>query len=115
METPQIIAIVLLGAFGLFVGRMIARNAEKREKLPTDALSRTGHYLSSALMISVAPTVLTLLIVFHTGIVNAFLTAVVMLGLAFLFLIPSAMAEAAQPRQQIDRGWTAEDAKKSGL
>lgn len=115
METPQIVAIVLLSAFGLFFGRMIARNSEKRQKLPADALARTGHYLSSALIISVAPTVLTLLIIFHAGIVNAFLTAVAMLGLAFVLLIPCAMAEAAQPRQQMDLGWTAEDAKKSGL
>lgn len=118
MTQTQVIAILFVVAFGLGIGLFTARASNKRESIHGGQVATFLHYLSSALLTAMVPTILVSLFIFHVGVLNAILLGAVLFASAFLLLIPFAAIE--QPALQAyqareDRGWTREDAETSGL
>jgi hypothetical protein len=132
METNDTIAVVILVAIGLAGGIFISRKSERSEKVYGGAVGRVTHYLASALVIAMAPTVLCSVFFIHpeflgkitlfglnlTAFVHALLIAAAMVLVALGLLLIHAIAARPQLDRVVpekDRGWTAEDARKSGL
>lgn len=114
-----LLILPLLVILGLILGYRTAQSSQKREGIHGGPMAQIFHYLACAIFSVTTPTVLTSIFIFHVGIVRAFIIAFSMLGVAFILLILFAVFEqpARQKRTDSDdeRGWTAEDALKSGL
>lgn len=107
-----------LVVFGLLVGTRLAHSSDNRSKIYGDSRARFFHYLASSVMASITPFVLLSVVVLHMKLIPAILTAVGFFVVSLALLIPYAIFEkpALEARKkQEDRGWTAEDAKTSGL
>jgi hypothetical protein len=130
MDTVDIISIIGLTVFGLAFGVLTANSSNKRDKLYGNQITRFFHYLSCSLMAALTPAVLVMALFMHPEWVTiagiSFSPLVQMLGLAvltaigaILCLIPYALLEKpaadAAKRKKDEQGWTAKDAKESGL
>ena len=119
MDSTQTIALGLLILFGLVAGYFTSQSSNKRETIYGGTIAKLFNYLAACLMVTLTPTVLTLVIVLRTGILPALAVAISMVILANILLIFFAIAEkpAKEARAKLlaDRGWTAEDAISSGL
>mgnify|MGYP001166089372 CR=1 FL=1 len=103
--------------FGLVAGWFVHQQAAKRETLYGGMMAQALHYLASAVMTSLP--VMVLLVAVARGFVTALLTALGVTVISWVMLLACAVAE-KQPRdvalsKQVDRGWTEQDARTSGL
>lgn len=116
---PLVWAITIV--FALIFGTLTARSSMRREKIHGGILPILFNWLASVVMLMVLPLILGSIFIGHNagyGIVIGLL----LLGLCGALLVLFAVFEKA-PRDAYlktivpkeDRGWTAEDALKSGL
>ncbi len=119
MESTHLIAIAVLVAFGFGFGALTARASQARQKIHGGSTAKLFHYLACAVMTALTPTALTSIFVFHVGLLGAIIVIVSMFLLALALLIPYSIvetpAQAAYEKSKQERGWTAEDALRSGL
>ncbi|MCQ3929756.1 MAG: hypothetical protein DPW16_04800 [Chloroflexi bacterium] len=110
--------MVLVGlAFGLIVGPLTARSSIRREKIYGGTPAKSLHLLASGMYVATPPTILT------GVIVSVGVKTFIPVGLALIFgslgvlLIFAIFEKQARPTRdtKTERGWTAEDARKSGL
>lgn len=129
METTDTLAVVGLVIFGIIVGYFAAREGNSRDEVHGGSLAQGLNYIASALMISIAPSVLVMALIMHpewitiSGIdiapfVQMLGIALTMMAIAYLLTIPMAMLEKPhllKLASQEDSGWTEADARSSGL
>jgi hypothetical protein len=107
--------------FGLIFGTLTARSSMRREKIHGGVVAIIFNWLASVVMLMVLPLILGSIFIGHNagyGIVIGLL----LIGVCGILLVIFAIFEKA-PREAYlktlipkeDRGWTAEDALKSGL
>lgn len=122
------IAVLALVIFGVVAGFFVSRHSQSRQPIHGGPVARVLNYAASALLISLAPTMLTMIFIVHpdplyigdTRLPPILLLVIIALGLmggALLLLLPYGMIEAAAkaPITEEDRGWTEKDARSSGL
>ncbi len=116
MTDLEIMLLVGLG-FGLIVGPLTARSSNRREKIYGGTPAKSLHLLASGMYVATPPTVLTGVIA-GVGLRTLFPLALVLIfGSLGVLLIFATFEKQARPASDAksDRGWTAEDARKSGL
>lgn len=117
MTLFQLVVVVLLVAFALYVGRIVAKHSIRTENIHGGNTAEQLHLIACTLFAAIAPSILIAAFVFHLGL-GAFLWGVTLFGLIFLCLIAFAYFELparAKAKRSEDKGWTAEDARTSGL
>lgn len=127
--------VLILVVLGLFVSIKTAQGSNNREKIQGGTVAKVGNYVASAMIAMLAPTVLCNIFFIHptflgetvlmpglgwniTKLAHVVVIAVVMIAIAFIFLLPYALAEKPaldKLKNQEDKGWTREDAETSGL
>ncbi|MBZ0317633.1 MAG: hypothetical protein K8L91_14525 [Anaerolineae bacterium] len=110
--------MLLVGlVFGLIVGPLTARSSIRREKIYGGTPSKSLHLLASGMYVATPPTILTGVIV-GVGLKTLFPLALALifgsLGVLMIFAIFEKQARPVRDTK-LDRGWTAEDARTSGL
>jgi hypothetical protein len=110
-----VIGVCLVAAF--VFGPWIARVSQRKEAVYGGFASKFFHLLGAMLFVSIVPGVLTGIIL-GVGF-SVIIPAMIIALLAFVSFVLYAVFE-AQPRKdalarQTDRGWTEEDARRSGL
>jgi uncharacterized protein YneF (UPF0154 family) len=132
MTQTLVISIVLLAIIGVLGGGYIARKSHQKEKVQGGTIGRATHFLASAILVVTAPAVLCSATFLHpeflgevviagfnlTPLADALVIALILVVAALVLLIIHAIfarpeIDRADPVE--DRGWTAEDARKSGL
>lgn len=116
MTDLEIMLLVGL-VFGLIVGPLTARSSIRREKIYGGTPAKLLHLLASGMYVATPPTILTGVIV-GVGLKTLFPLALLLifgsLGILIIFAIFEKQARPA-PDAKSERGWTAEDARTSGL
>jgi hypothetical protein len=135
MNMTDTIFILILVGIAIVGGYFAARTANSREPLHTGGIAVVGNYVASAILAALAPTVLCTLFVIRptflgteihlpilgwevTELAHGVFVAITLMVLALLFLSLYAIAEKPhldRLTQREDKGWTKEDAEKSGL
>ena len=135
MDTTDTISILILAGIAIVGGYFAARTANSREPLHTGGIAAVGNYVASAILAALAPSVLCTLLVIHptflgtdirlpvlgwevTELAHGVFVAITLMVVALLFLSLYAIAEKPHVdrlTQGEDKGWTKEDAEKSGL
>jgi hypothetical protein len=135
MTSTNLISILILATIAIVGGYFAARTANSREPIHSNGFAAVGNYVASAILAALAPTVLCTLLVIRptflgtaihlpvlgwevTELAHGVFVAITLIVLALVFLIPYAVAEKPhldRLAQREDRGWTKEDAEKSGL
>lgn len=116
MTDFEIMLLVGLG-FGLMVGPLTARSSMRREKIYGGMPAKGLHLLASGMYVATPPTILTGVFA-GVGLKTLFPLALVLIfGSLGVLMIFAAFEKQARPASDAksDRGWTAEDARKSGL
>lgn len=115
----ELIVLVGLLLFGAYFGFRTAQASGNRSKIyGNHPVARFFHYVACGILASVTPFVLSSVFVLRMPILSAVLTAVGFFVAALVMLIPFAILEkpyAEEAKRAKDRGWTAQDAKTSGL
>jgi hypothetical protein len=119
MTQNQQIAILIAFIIALIGGYFISRKAAAHEKIYGGTIPTVLNYIVSAAMISIAPSVLCSTLVLHNG----FWFSIGMVAVIFVIAVGSSMifavfengARKAALSKKVDRGWTEEDARTSGL
>ena len=105
-------------AFAVILGPFAARSSLRREPIYGGILAQIFHLTGAAAMMGVIPGVITALIL-GGGFRVAFPIAAFFLATSFVMLLIFALferpARSAHLAQTQDHGWTAEDARTSGL
>lgn len=117
MEPRILIAVLLLLAFGVYFGRKLAQISESVATIRGGQTARMLHFLACCIMAMLVPSILAEVFVFRLGTISV-VFSIGLVGIAFLLLIGYAALELpARERASLeeDRGWTAQDAKASGL
>lgn len=116
MEPKLILSILFLLAFGAYFGGMVARASEKACPIHGGPLARAFHFAACAVMTIGAPAVLLEIFVLRM-ISPLLILAGVIVSLFTLLFAYALIEQPARLRFQApeDRGWTSEDARKSGL
>lgn len=135
MTTTDTISIMILAGIAIVGGYFAARTANSREPLHSKGIAAVGNYVASAILAALAPTVLCTMLVIRptflgteirlpilgwevTELAHGVFVALSLIVLALLFLSLYAIAEKPhldRLTQREDKGWTKEDAEKSGL
>ena len=116
MTDFEIMLLVAL-AFGLIVGPLTARSSIRREKIDGGTPAKALHLLASGRYVAAPPTILTGAFagVGYKTLLSLALSMIFgSLGVLIIFAIFERKARPAADVKS-DRGWTAEDARKSGL
>ncbi len=104
--------------FAVIVGHFAARSSLRREPIYGGAMAKLFHLIGTSAMMGVIPGVITALIL-GGGFRVAFPVAAFFLATSFLLLLIFAFferpARATHLAQAQSQGWTAEDARSSGL
>ncbi len=111
----EILAVSVV--FGVIFGPLIARSSSRREKVYGGTLAQVFHMIGAGAMAGLLPGIFTSLIV-GGGFREAFPVALGLLATSLFSMLLFAIVErpARHAQQPIeDRGWTAEDARKSRL
>jgi hypothetical protein len=119
MTQNQQLAILIAFIIAIIGGYFISRKAAQHEKIYGGALPQALNYIVSGAMITIAPSVLCSTIFLHNG----FFFAVGLVVAIFVIAVSSSMlfalfekdARKAALSKKVDRGWTEEDARTSGL
>lgn len=119
MQNQTLYVLLFVLGWALIFGSLTAASSNRRRKVRGGVLSHAFNWLASALFVSILPAVLLSIFVLHLPIIRILLTAVSLLGLSYLSLLVYALFEKPAldrlPPEEEDRGWTAEDARTSGL
>jgi hypothetical protein len=128
MDTIDVIAILALLVFGVVAGFFVSRHSHNRQPIHGGPVARALNFVASARLLSLAPTMLTMIFIIHPDplyigetrlppILILILIAVSLMGGALLLLLPYGAIEASAkaPVTEEDRGWTEQDARSSGL
>lgn len=112
--------VIILGLiiFSLFFGALTARSSNRRQRIQSGTIAKAFHYISCSVMAGLTPTVLTSVIILEVPVLAALGTAVIMVGIAVILLMPFAMYEKPaieEAQRAADTGWTEADARASGL
>lgn len=112
--------LIMLGvsvAFGLIIGPFVARMSNKKEKIHGGLLAHIFHFIAVVLFVGLVPGVITGIIVGEGLLVIpiAFAMLAVVYINVFLFALVENGPRKAALSKKVDRGWTEEDARKSGL
>lgn len=112
--------LIMLGvsvAFGLIIGPFVARLSNQKEKIHGGLLAQIFHFIAVVLFVGLVPGVITGIIVGEGLLVIPI--AFAMLAFVYLNVFLFALVEngprKAALSKKVDRGWTEEDARKSGL
>ncbi len=119
MIQSQQTAILVSLVIAVIGGYFISRRAAKHEKIYGGALPVAFNYVTSAAMITIAPSVLCSTLVLH----NDFgFTVLMVLSIVFIAIVSTMLfgffenaPRKAATSKKVDRGWTEEDARTSGL
>jgi hypothetical protein len=115
----ELVVLVGLLLFGAYFGFRTAQASGRRSKIyGSHPVARFFHYVACGILASVTPFVLSSVFVLHLPLLQAVLTAVSFFAVALVMLIPFAFFEkpyVEEAKRAKDRGWTAQDAKTSGL
>jgi uncharacterized protein YacL len=117
MEIRLIVASVFLITFGLYFGAKIAEKSKQAQKIQGGKPAEYFHYAACSIFIGLVPTILVEVFVFRLGL-QSVLIALLLVAVAFVCLCGYAYFELpAREKVKIteDSGWTAQDAKTSGL
>lgn len=116
MDPKLTFSILFLIAFGGYFGGMVARASEKARPIHGGPLARALHFAACAVMTIGAPAVLLEIFVLRMTSPLLILAGVIITLFALLFAY-ALIEQPARMRFQApeDRGWTPEDAKRSGL
>lgn len=103
--------------FGVIIGPFVARLSTQKESIHGGALAHVFNFIASVMFVGLVPGVITGIIVGEGLLVIPI--AFGMLAMVFVSLILFALVENA-PRKaalakRVDRGWTEQDARSSGL
>lgn len=106
-----------MAAAGLILGSLTARSSHRRDPVIGGLPAQVFHWLSAVAFVAILPSVLTGLIlgVIHFAIPIAIGMLFASMAAAGLYAVFELPARKARPVMVEDRGWTAEDALKSGL
>lgn len=103
--------------FGLIIGPFVARLSAQKETIHGGVMAQVFNFMASVLFVGLVPGVITGIIVGEGLLVIPI--AFGMLVLVFVSLILFALVEngprKAALAKRVDRGWTEEDARSSGL
>ncbi len=116
MTDFEILSLVGL-VFGLIVGPLTARSSIRREKIYGGTPAKLLHLLAAGMYVATPPTILTGVIV-GVGLKTLFPLALALIfGSLGILLIFATFEKQARPAHDAksERGWTAEDARTSGL
>jgi purine-cytosine permease-like protein len=112
----ELVALVFAVGFALIVGYFTARSSSRREKIYGGAPAYFFHYLGAAAFTGLLPGVLGSIVL---GVGRELVAPIALGFLAITFAALVLFAVIEQPARanakHEDRGWTAEDARKSGL
>jgi hypothetical protein len=117
MTLVQVVAVAVILGLGAYFGRMVAQRSLGAQKIHGGSTAEMFHFAASVLFVMIAPSILVAAFVFHLGL-GAFFWGVSLFGIIFLCLIGYAYYELparANVKREEDKGWTAEDARTSGL
>ncbi|NWF68580.1 MAG: hypothetical protein HXY40_05800 [Chloroflexi bacterium] len=114
----QQITLLFSVVFGLIAGFFLARRSEAREKIHGGLLPRFVNYLACSTMVAVVPSVIVAVILqdgllFSLGMALSLLF--VTIALLMLFAVFEHGPRRAALAQKVERGWTEQDARTSGL
>lgn len=113
--------LIITAGFALIFGPLTARSSMRREPIHGGTVAQILNLLASIAMMAVVPGVLASIILGHNAgfaiVLGIFLMATCYLLLVGFAVVEKAPREAylASRKPQEDKGWTAEDALKSGL
>ena len=116
MNNDQILALVIGAGVAIFFGAFIARKSAAEDKIHGGTVAQVFHYIASACVAGVLPVVIASLVL-GNGFRFSFPAAIGFLSVGWLALLIYAAVEKSA-RDQLsdeDQGWTAEDARTSGL
>lgn len=118
MLQRELFVLALMAAFGVFFGWRTAQSSLKRDPIHGGPGAQLFHLLGAAAFVAVLPGVLCGLVlgVAHSIVplaIGLIITALLSMFAYAVFERP-ARAGIVTPLQE-DRGWTEEDARKSGL
>lgn len=113
--------LIITAGFALIFGPLTARSSMRREPIHGGIVAQILNFLASIAMMAVVPGVLASIILGHNA-GFAIVLGVILMLICYLLLVGFAVVEKA-PREAYlasrkpkeDKGWTAEDALKSGL
>lgn len=113
----MLIPIMLGSIFGLVAGWFVSQQSTKREAIYGGTNAHILHYLATATMTSLP--VMVLVVAISRGFWVALLTALGVTMISWIFLLTFAIIE-KHPREvtlskRVNRGWTEQDARTSGL
>jgi len=112
------IAILVGIAFGLVVGVFTARSSVNRDPIYGDSGARVFHYLTASLSTGAPIAVLPGLFVLEN---RWYILAIAAIMVGLMYLCAMIFATMERPAREtalaakVDRGWTEEDARTSGL
>lgn len=109
-----VLALLIGVGCALIFGIPITRRSARKEKIYGGAAAQALHYIAASAFVGILPVVLASLIL-RTGL--TFPLAVSFLAVSFASLFGFALFEhPTRPQTSAeDRGWTKDDAEKSGL
>lgn len=115
----QLTAFIVALVIGVIGGYFIAQRSAKREKIYGGVIPKAFNYIASAAMIALAPSVLCSTIVLgnELGFTLILLATLLLtaIGSSMIFALFENSSRKAALSSKTDRGWTEEDARKSGL
>lgn len=121
MDTVFVQTLAVCVIFAAILGPLTARSSMRREPVYGGLAARVFHLIGASAVIGVVPGVLTALILgggFRVALPIALMFLAVSFAALLLFALferPARTAHLAHLAQRQDQGWTAEDARKSGL
>lgn len=114
----EVQALIFNVIFALVVGFFVARKVNAKEPTLGGPLASVLSYIAGGAMITILPAILCNSFVFHNGFDFNVAYALTSVGITLLALMGYAALEMparATQKPTEDRGWTEEDARKSGL
>lgn len=110
---------LLIGlGFAAVLGVLVARSSNRREKIYGGVVAQVFHYIGGGLF-AATPIVVIVSLVLHGGFALAFPMAVGFLAASYAALVLFAIIENPAYKQalakRVDKGWTEQDARQSGL
>jgi len=117
MNIVGILATIFVIGFGVYFGRVVADHSKKAEKIHGGKQAELFHLAACSIMAGLVPSILIEVFVFRLGF-GSILIGLSLMGVMFLCLMGFASIELparANAKRNEDKGWTAEDARTSGL
>ena len=119
MTTTQLVTLALLLVGIAFFGYRTMQSSKRREATYANMPADIFHWLAAGIMSMLAPIFLSSIFIFDLRLIQLILLAIGLFSFALLMMLCFAFfekpARAKVKREQVDMGWTEEDARTSGL